>query len=49
MRFRHFRRYYFELDFDWAKLDYLLGVYGRAMPLVTRDLQRFNAFLVSLE
>ncbi len=23
LRFRHFRRYYFELDYDWDKLDYL--------------------------
>jgi hypothetical protein len=45
LRFRHFKRYYFELDFDWLKLDYLLSVYERARPLVQRDLAAFSDFL----
>ena len=28
MRFRHFRRYYFELEYDWDKLDYLQKVFN---------------------
>ena len=48
MRFRHFKRYYLELDYDWAKLDYLMSVYDRARPLVRRDLDRFLDFLDSL-
>ena len=44
-RFRHFTRYYYELDYDWARLDYLCGVYQRAIPLVKRDLARFRTFL----
>ena len=44
-RFRHFTRYYFELDYDWDRLDYLSGVYRRAIPLVRRDLARFRTFL----
>ena len=44
-RFRHFTRYYYELDYDWARLDYLGDVYRRAIPLVRRDLARFRAFL----
>jgi len=48
MRFRHFKRYYLELDFDWAKLEYLLDVYERVLPLLDRDLQEFKSFLVRL-
>jgi hypothetical protein len=44
-RFRHFTRYYYELDYDWARLDYLSDVYRRTIPLVRRDLARFRAFL----
>jgi len=45
LRFRHFKRYYYELDFDWLKLDYLLSVYERARPLIQRDLLVFSDFL----
>ena len=44
-RFRHFKRYYYEMDYDWARLDYLCGVYRRALPLARRDLDRFRGFL----
>jgi hypothetical protein len=29
MRFRHFKRYYLELDYDWEKLRFLLSVLRR--------------------
>ncbi len=48
LRFRHFKRYYYELDFDWLKLDYLLSVYERSRPLVQRDLLAFSDFLARL-
>jgi hypothetical protein len=48
LRFRHFKRYYYELDYDWLKLDYLLTVYERARPLVQRDLLAFSDFLTRL-
>ena len=44
-RFRHFRRYYYELDYDWARLDYLCDVYRRVIPMVKRDLAEFRVFL----
>lgn len=44
-RFRHFRRNYYEMDYDWARLDYLCDVYRRVVPLVRRDLDRFHGFL----
>lgn len=49
MRFRHFKRYYFELEYDWDKLDFLLGKYQECKRLVRQDLQRFIEFLDSLE
>jgi hypothetical protein len=48
LRFRHFKRYYLELDFDWAKLDYLLDVYDRVLPALDHDLGEFKSFLVRL-
>ena len=44
-RFRHFTRYYFDMDYDWARLDYLCDVYRRAIPLVKRDLAGFRTFV----
>ena len=44
-RFRHFRRYYFALEYDWAKLDYLLTVYADLRELLARDLAGFERFL----
>lgn len=45
MRFRHFKRYYFELDYDWKKLDYLLDVYKRLQPKVLQEIDSFSEFL----
>ncbi|MBN1835288.1 MAG: hypothetical protein JW820_05520 [Spirochaetales bacterium] len=42
MRFRHFKRYYLELDYDWEKLRYLLSVYHRCRPLVRSELTAFR-------
>ena len=48
MRFRHFRRFYFELKYDWDKLDYLQGVFGKITELLPADLARFELFLQGL-
>jgi hypothetical protein len=48
MRFRHFRRYYFELEYDWDKLEYLQKVFGRVTEALPADLQRFGGFLRQL-
>ena len=42
MRFRHFKRYYLELDYDWEKLRYLLSVLDRCLPLVRAELTAFR-------
>ena len=39
------RSYYYEMDYDWARLDYLCDVYRRVMPMVRRDLDRFRGVL----
>ena len=45
MRFRHFRRYYFELEYDWDKLDYLQKVFAKVNERLPADLQVFKGFL----
>jgi len=45
MKFRHFRRYYFELDYDWDKLAYLQKVYARVRERIPDELAAFQAFL----
>ncbi|MFA5205820.1 MAG: hypothetical protein WC708_15595, partial [Lentisphaeria bacterium] len=47
MKFRHFRRYYFEFDYDWDRLDFLLKKYGALHSLLPRDLERFDQFLAA--
>ena len=46
MRFRHFKRYYLDLDYDWEKLKYLVSVYRRCMPLVRQELLAFRSLLM---
>jgi len=45
LKFRHFRRYYFEVDFDWDRLDFLRKKLDEAYPVVLADLKKFIAFL----
>jgi hypothetical protein len=45
LKFRHFRRYYFELEYDWDRLDFLVKKMKQAHPGVKQDLERFLAFL----
>jgi hypothetical protein len=52
MKFRpaersHFKRYYFELDFDWRKIDYLVTIFRELVPLLEADLGCFAAALRS--
>ena len=48
MRFRHFRRYYFELEYDWDKLAFLQKKLAAARTIVPDDLARFRRFLTEL-
>ena len=38
LQFRHFKRNYFELEYDWDRLDFLVSKLRQAHPLVVRDL-----------
>jgi len=48
MRFRHFKRYYFELDYDWKKLDYLTACLKDAARTLPAELDEFRSFLEEL-
>lgn len=48
LKFRHFRRYYFELEYDWDRLEFLRKKLEQAHPVVLADLVKFNAFLTAL-
>jgi hypothetical protein len=45
LKFRHFKRYYFEFQYDWDRLDYLKQRFAAARPKVVDDLDAFDAFL----
>ena len=45
LRFRHFKRYYFEFDYDWDRIDYLCGKFDQLRPAIDRDLSGFSEFL----
>jgi len=47
-KFRHFRRYYYELEYDWDRLDFILKKLEAAHPVALADLERFVGFLRSL-
>jgi len=48
MKFRHFRRYYFELDYDWDKLDYLERKWAEVRARIEGELESFKDFLRTL-
>lgn len=45
LKFRHFRRYYFEFDYDWDKLNFLNKKFRDVHPLLKKDLSGFADFL----
>ena len=47
-KIRHFRRYHFEMEYDWDRLDFILKKLEAAHPVAIVDLSRFSAFLRSL-
>lgn len=44
-RFRHFKRYYFSMDYDWDRLEFLRKKFDSLLELIPRELNRFVAFL----
>ena len=49
LKFRHFKRCYFELEYDWDRLDFLVTKLRQVHPLVARDLERFVRFASALD
>lgn len=47
-RFRHFKRHYYDFDYNWRKLEYLRGVYERLSPIILNELGDYVAFLSKL-
>ncbi len=45
LKFRHFKRYYFEFDYDWDRLDFVRKKFDQARPVLGADLDRFMLFL----
>lgn len=47
-RFRHFNRYYYNFDYDWDRIDFLIKKIEQVHPLVLDDINRFIDFLNDL-
>jgi hypothetical protein len=45
LKFRHFKRYYFEFEYDWDRIDFLRKKFGRLRPPLESDLDHFTQFL----
>ena len=48
LKFRHFRRYYFDLEYDWDLMDFLVKKTRDAHGLASADLGHFIEFLKKL-
>ncbi len=47
-KFRHFKRYYYSLDYDWDRLDYLARTFEKVTRGCPSDIDRFTRFLKRL-
>lgn len=45
LRFRHFRRYYFNFKYDWDKIQLIEKKYNEVHPLLLKDMSDFTEFL----
>lgn len=45
LKFRHFSRYYFQLEYDWDKIDFLSKKFQEVQGSLANDLKEFQAFL----
>ncbi len=48
LRFRHFKRYYVEFEYDWDKLEFLEKKFDELKPLIHSELDDYNNFLKSI-
>ena len=49
MRFRHFKRYYLDFDYDWDRLVLVEKKYLELVKILPADLDRFREFLTALK
>jgi len=49
LRFRHFRRYFFELEYDWDRIEMVKKKYLQVQLLLFADLDQFFAFLEKIK
>jgi hypothetical protein len=49
LKFRHFRRYYFEYEYDWDRILYLRKKFDESLPKVKTELKVFLQFLNKLK
>jgi hypothetical protein len=49
LRFRHFRRYFFELEYDWDRIEMVRKKYLQVQPLLFTDFDRFFDFLEKIK
>jgi len=45
LKFRHFKRYYFEFDYDWDRIDFVRKMFDRLRPGVDAGMDSFTGFL----
>ena len=48
LRFRHFRRYYFDTEYDWERIEFITKKYLQSVEGVKKDLDNFIKFLEKL-
>ena len=48
-KFRHFKRYYFTMDYDWDRLEYLQKKFTKLNSAFSVDLAAFEEFLQKLD
>jgi hypothetical protein len=49
MKFRHFRRYYFEFEYDRDRMEYLEKKFTTLVPCIKKELQEYMVFLNELK
>lgn len=45
LKFRHFKRYYFDFNYDWEKIGFLRKKFHRLFKLIRVDLKEFISFI----
>jgi hypothetical protein len=48
-RFRHFKRYYYRIEYDWDTLDFLIRKLHRLHPRFVHELETFREFTQEIE